>query len=197
MQDITGKPVMLKDYTNVTGFPYLNDNWTKGSVTTMKGKVYNNLFLKYDLVEDVVYFKSDKDESLLFIDPIKSFELDLDNNIESFTNGFLSVDNYTYLSYYQVIFKGDKMTLLIKDKKYISETKPYNSATTERKFIENNTYYIFRNGKMEKFKPSKKDILALFNDKSEQVSSFIKTSNIDFKNNIDLVKVFDFYYSLN
>ncbi len=195
VQDTNGKPVMSKDYTNVTGSPYLYDSWSNGFITTTNGKIFNNLFLKYDLIEDVIYFKSSKNEPLLFVEPIKSFELELNNKKAVFTNGFPTIDNYTSLSYYQVIFKDDMTSLLMKNKKYISEIKPYNSSTTEKKFVDNITYYIFRNGKMEKFKPSKKEILTLFSDKSEQINEFIKSSKIDFKNDEDLAKIFDFYYS--
>ncbi|OAQ38654.1 hypothetical protein A5893_14710 [Pedobacter psychrophilus] len=197
VKDINGKPVMSKDFTNFTGTPYLYDNWTNGSITTEDGKIYTNRALKYDLFEDVLYFKSAKGESMTFLESLRSFELDnseLDNK-EVYKNGFPPIDNLTTLSYYKLIYDGTIASLLMKNKKYISESKPYNSSTTEKKFVDIITYYIFRNGKMEKFKPSKKEILTLFSDKSEQINEFIKSSNIDYKNDEDLAKVFDFYYT--
>jgi hypothetical protein len=195
-QDISGRVVILKDYKNVEGFPYLYDNWRDGYAISENGKTFTKLALKYDLVEDNVYFKSDGGEELLFIEPIKSFTIIKDGFSEKFSNGFPSIDNNTSVSYYQIIFKGNGISLLLRNSKYISEIKIYTSASTEKKFNQYNSYYLLKNGMMEKFKPSKNDILKLFSDKSKQVTDFIKSANIDFKNNLDLAKIFDFYYSL-
>jgi hypothetical protein len=196
VHDIDGKPISLRNYTNVTGSPYLNDTWNKGSIITESGKTFVDIQLKYNIVEDVIYFNSDKNEPKLFVEPVKSFEFDNDGIRKNFSNGFPDVDNFNYSTYYQILYKGAKASLLYKNSKYITEAKAYGSATIEKKFTDNSSYYILRNGSMEKFKPSKKEILALFNDKSNEVNSYLKKSDIDFKNNADLAKVFDFYYSL-
>ncbi len=193
--DISGKAIPNRNETDINGFPFLYENWIKGSVHTENGKYYDKMLLRYDIAEDLIYFKSDNDESLRFVEPVNSFELELPIT-EKFKNGYPQIDNYTSLSYYQVLFKNDKLSLLLKKEKYISEIRPFNSAVTEKKFIENKSYYIFRDGKMEKFKPAKKDLISLFNDKSDLINSFITKSNIDFKVSTDIAKVFDFYYSL-
>lgn len=86
--------------------------------------------------------------------------------------------------------------MLIKNYKIIIETKPYNSPTVEKKYEEIKSYYILKDGKINLFKPSRKDILMIFEDKSEKIDSYLKSEKIDFKNNIDLVKVFKYYDSL-
>jgi len=195
LQDITGKPVFQLSYTDVQGSQFLYDNWSNGSVVTAKGKTYDKVVLKYDNYNDKIYFKSENGELLEFVDDIKSFTLQKDGLEKLYTKGFPEIDKFSLNTYFEVLFKGGNILLLFKPYKYLTETKAYNSATTEKKFVDNYAYYIFKIGKMEKFKPSKKEVLALFSDKSEQVNGFIKSSNIDFKSNTDLAKVFDFYYS--
>ncbi|MBK0382009.1 hypothetical protein I5M32_03475 [Pedobacter sp. SD-b] len=196
LQDISGKPLSFKAYTDVIGNPYLYDYWSDGSVVTKGGVTHDKLALKYDIVKDEIYFMADKNIPMAFVDSIKTFVLDKVTGKEIFTNGFPEVDNFDNKSFYQVLFKGSDVLLLFKASKYITETKAYGSATTEKKFNENNSYYLYKDGKMEKFKPSKKEFLQIFKDQGAQVETFLKKENIDFKNNLDLVKVFDFYYAL-
>ena len=49
---------------------------------------------------------------------------------------------------------------------------------------------------MKRFKPSKKDFMEIFADKSSEIDIFLKKEKVDFKNNADLVKVFEYYSSL-
>ena len=106
-----------------------------------------------------------------------------------------TTDNFTSKSYYQVLFDGG-IKLVLKSTKTLIEIKPYNSPTTEKKFVDNAIYYVFQNNVMTKFKPSRKDFLELFKSKSAEIADFIKNENIDFKKNADLTKVFVFYNTL-
>jgi len=49
---------------------------------------------------------------------------------------------------------------------------------------------------MTRFKPSKKDLLETFSDKSSEIDAFLKKEKLDFKSNDDLAKVFQYYSSL-
>jgi hypothetical protein len=130
-----------------------------------------------------------------FVLPVAGFSLAIKDKLEIYRNGFPDIDNFTSKSYYQVLFDGG-IKLVLKSTKTLIEIKPYNSPTTEKKFVENAIYYVFQNNVMTKFKPSKKDFLDLFKSKSAEIADFIKNENIDFKKNADLTKVFVFYNTL-
>jgi hypothetical protein len=198
LTNINGDPVLTRSYTDVIGSAFLYDNWVEGSVFTLNRKNYIKINLKYDLVKDQPYFKQKDNENLFsFTEKIKSFTLLNNNNEENYISGFPAVDNFSEDSYYQVLGTGKDVYLLKKNVKSISESRPYNSSNIEKTFVDNKVYYLFKNGKMEKFKPSKKEFLALFPAQSDQINSYLKAENVDFKNDQDLGKLFNHIVGLN
>lgn len=76
LQDLDGKPIIEKPGIDVIGSPFLNNEFTGGSVTLINGKKYENIPLKYNSLKDELFFMNPKDNSLLsFVVPIKEFEL--------------------------------------------------------------------------------------------------------------------------
>lgn len=197
MTDLQGRVMMEISHTDVTGNPYLYDSWLLADVKLINGDTYSNVPVKYNIYKDEeLYFKNSKDESMLsFVVPVKSFVLNTISSKVLYESGFPSIDDFNDRSFYEVVYDG-KAKLLFKKKKTVLETKAYNSATTEKSFQELGMYYIFKDDKMEKFKPSKKDILEIFSNKSTHVEAFMKKEKINFKSSTDLEKVFEYYYSL-
>lgn len=196
LPDLQGKPLTENTYTDVSGTPFLLNDWVKGVVEQSNKVSYKNVDLKYNTYKDELYFKNPKDGAMLsFSVPVTAFSLEINGKIESFRNAYPAVDNFTSKTYYQVLFDGE-IKLLLKSFKTLVEVKPYNSTTTEKKFIDNSSYYVLNENVMKKFKPSKKDILEIFKSKSTELDTFIKNEKIDFKQNQDLIKVFEYYSSL-
>jgi hypothetical protein len=196
LSDLQGKPLVESTFSDVTGSPYLLDDWSKGIVEQGSKVSYKNVDLKYNLFKDELFFKNPKDGEMLgFVLPVTGFSLTLQDKIEIYRNGFPEIDNFNRKSYYQVLFDGG-IKLLFKNHRTMQEVKPYNSPTTEKKFIDNAIYYVFRDNVMTKFKPSKKDFLEMFKSKSAEIADFIKNEKIDFKKHDDLTKVFVFYNTL-
>ena len=192
LQDIQGRVITTQTYTDVIGSPFLNDAFVNGNVVLINGVKFQNVLLKYSSYNDELFFKNPKDESLLsFVVPVKSFEL----LGLMYINGFPAIDNFTENSFYELI-ANSSVKLLLKNYKTILENKAYNSASTEKKFEDNKIYYVFKDGKMKRFKPSKKDFMEILADKSLEIDVFLKKEKVDFKNNADLAKVFEYYSSL-
>jgi hypothetical protein len=192
LQDVEGKPIIEKTNSDITGSPFLNDEFINGKVTLTNGKKYENVALKYSAYKDELYFKNPKDNSLLsFVVAVKEFEL---SGLKYIT-GLPAVDNFTEKSFYVLLTNG-KTKLLVKNYKTILQSKPYNSPTIEKKFEDYKSYYIFKDGIMKRFKPSKKEFMQIFAEKSSEIDSYLKKEEIDFKNNADLAKVFEYYDTL-
>ena len=192
LQDIQGRVITTQTYTDVIGSPFLNDAFVNGNVVLVNGVKFQNVPLKYSSYNDELFFKNPKDESLLsFVLPVKSFEL----LGLMYINGFPAIDNFTENSFYELI-ANSSVKLLLKNFKTILENKSYNSASVEKKFEDNKIYYVFKAGKMKRFKPSKKDFMETLADKSSEIDVFLKKEKVDFKNNADLAKVFEYYSSL-
>lgn len=77
LQDNNNKPLLEKRYVEVTGSPYFNDSFLKGTVRLANGKHYENLYLQYDEVQDQVLFKNNiKDEfPSVFEIPVMAFSI--------------------------------------------------------------------------------------------------------------------------
>lgn len=196
ISDLKGKPLVENLSSDISGSPYLLDDWLKGTVELGNKVSYKDVDLKYNLYKDELFFKNPKDGSMLgFVLPVAGFSLAIKDKLEIYRNGFPDIDNFTRKSYYQVLFDGG-IKLLFKNYRTLLEVKPYNSTTTEKKLVDNTFYYVFRDNVITKFKPSKKDFLEMFKSKSAEIADFIKNEKIDFKKHDDLTKVFVFYNTL-
>lgn len=196
LQDIQGRPIMETSYTDIKGTPFLFENWMPGVVQLENGNTFNNVPLKYNVFDEKLYFKNPKNEELLeFVQPVKSFKFVALDDAGVYEKGFPAIDKFTGETFYSVLYSG-KEKLLNKKYKTTLEVRPYNSATTEKSFVDHSDYFLVKNGKIERIKNSKKDFLAIFSDKANEIDAFIKKEKIDFKNNADLVKVFQYYDSL-
>lgn len=195
LADVNGKLFMEQSYTDVEGSPYLNDLWLKGAVKAA-GKSYDNMELKYDQVTDVIVFKNPKGEMLNFVDPVDEFKLYVGDGYEMvFRSGFKPSDIGSEKTFYQVLTAGE--TPLIKRTfKKVIEYKEYNSATGTKKFDEIQNYYLVKNGVPKRIKKDKKSVLEVFGDSKTELEAFIKSNNINFKSDPDLIKLTMYYNSL-
>ncbi len=196
IQDISGKPVLTKNYLNIKGSAYLYNDWQKGIVKLNNGKVYKNVFLKYDLVNDELFFKKpSSDEILGFVDDIFEFSITTDVKTLNFKKGFPPAERFTKNSFYEIL-QGVTVTLLKKQTKVILETKAYNAASTDRQFDENIAYYVFINNKTERIKKDKKSLIAALSDKKDAVEEYINKEKLKFKTDEELIAVIKFYNEL-
>jgi hypothetical protein len=193
LTNINGDPVFTKTYTEIKGSAFLSDLWLEGTAVTVNGATYKNIKLKYDLFKDQPYFKQkEADEGLYsFTETIKTFTLINLNVEETYMLGFPAVDNLTNDSYYLVLGQYQGNYLLKKTIKTVSESRPYNSTSTEKTFMEQQVYYLLKDGKMSRFKPSKKEFLTYFPNQTEKINTYLKANDVDFKNAAELGKLFN------
>lgn len=189
-----GSPVAIQKYENITGSPYLTDDWSKGLVKLQSGQTYKEVKVKYDQVADELHFENNGKE-LVFINPISEFKIKLlkDGSEKDlyFKNGFASDPK----AFYQVLADG-KATLIKKNRKIIVDKTPYNSATAV-KIIESQTkYYLYSDNKLEPLKNNKKSILSVLSDKKGLLDSYIQKENLNLINDEDLGKLITYYNSL-
>lgn len=71
---------------------------------------------------------------------------------------------------------------------------PYKPASFKR--VSDVFYVGYKNNTAEELPSAKKDILLLFGEKASIVESQVKKMKWNFKNNDDLVEIFNYYYSL-
>lgn len=199
MQDVNGRPVLERKYTDVEGNPYLTEQWLKGSVTLVSGESYNNLMLKYDLVKNEPLFQNSNGEVMTFVNPVRQFTLTGAANSEKsdllFRNGFKAADGGTAETFYQVLSEGET-PLLKKVVKVVDETKAFNSATAVKTFQQVQMYFLVKDGLPLKVRKEKKVILEALGDHSPELEDYIKTNKLNLKSEPALVSLVTYYNSL-
>lgn len=190
----TGNAVTETSYVNIVGTPYLNPDWVKGSATLENGQTFTDLDLKYDVVKGVLFFKSNDDKILGFVDPVKEFTLSPGN--AKFANGFSGIKDFTAKSYFQVLNAG-KVKILKKDIKNVVERREYNSASTTKTFVSNTSVFLLGpDGQALPLKKDKKFILTVLSDKAAPLEAYINDKKPNFKNEADIVALIDYYNTL-
>jgi len=201
IHDVQGKPYMEQSYTEVEGNPLLVNNWVEGAIDFVNGKTVT-IKVKYDLVKDALLFQNKSDTTAMyFVEPVKAFKLNNPVGEESdillpiFNSGYPTIDSQTPASFYQVIARG-KTQLLKHYRKVIRSDRAFNSATTVKTFVLTDIYYLFANNQISRIKPNQKNILTALSDKAEQLKAYMKSNAIDYKSDVSLAKLFDYYNSL-
>lgn len=136
---------------------------------------------------------------MTFVKPVNEFTLAIIASAGTeqmlFRNGFTSTNGNAAKTFYQVLSDGET-PLLKRSFKKILENKPYGSATVVKTFEEIHNYYLVQQGKPLKIKKDKKAILELLSDYKSELEAFIKSNNLSFKSETDLIMLMTYYNSL-
>jgi hypothetical protein len=187
-------------YEDVDGSPYLYDGWARGEAKLSDGKIYNNLFLKYDQVADVILFKyALTDSAMGFAVPAVAFKFnyisrDISHEV-LFLNGFDPIGNASSTSFYQLLSNGKTMLLKRTEKKLLKVSE-FNSASAHRIVQESTTYYLAKNKHLTKVNNNAKAVYAALNDKADQLKQYAASNRLDVKEDRDFGRLIDYYNTL-
>jgi len=170
---------------NVKGSPLLFNKYVNGVIELNDGRSFRISDLNINLFKGVFFAKIDDKSNFIFI------------NVKS-----LKTDNKTYIQKGNMVLeelaKGNKITLLkhiYKEKKNISPDRlnPFG----QEKWKENEEYYLLKNNKTEKIKLKERILLSFF-EKSEEnnIKKYIKNNKLSLKKEKDVIKVINYYNSL-
>lgn len=195
--DSKGSIIKGKAYGNIVGSPYLVSDWTKGAIKTNSGKILREILLKYDIAGEKLLFQTSNGDSMYFAEPVIEFEImPTGSSVPlKFTNGGPAGSEIQNKGFLQNISLG-KINLYKKYNMSIIESKGYGSQSGDKSFNPSATYYLSKDGKLSKISPSKKSVLVLFPNKEKEISEYLKNNLINFKNDEDLRKLFDFLNQL-
>lgn len=172
----------------IEGIPYYQSiDWQKGRLV-YQGVPYKDVFLKYDLVADELVVRHINGYSgvTLFTPRIQSFTLGNKHFV------YFSGENKPTLKrgIYEELVKG-KVSLYVKRSKLLTEKVV--STVIERKFVDNHTLYLMKNGNYYPVK-KERDVLDLLNDK-KNVRAWMKASGIKYKSDPEgaLIRIVEYY----
>ncbi len=197
IKDINGRPIMTKAYSEIEGTVFLIDQWSKGKVKFADGRTFNDVLLKYNVLDDELSFQNNE-QTLAFVEPIREFELTYISENKSykklFRSGYKDIPGSDENSFFEVMSDGT-VQLLKKTTKVIQETKQYNGPIT-KSFDESSKLYLIISGKPTQIKKDKKTILTLLGNKQPELESYIKANNLNIKDDADVAKLITYYNSI-
>lgn len=109
----------------------------------------------------------------------------------SFTGGYKSP------VFFELLAEG-KITLLTKEaleqKNY--STGYYGYSSISRLVLVNKYFVLNDKGEIETFSGTKKDLMGIMDNRSDEVKKFIKVNRLDLDRKYDLARIFEYYNSL-
>ncbi len=185
---------------NIGGHPFFIDNKFYSSNIVYKGMTFDNLLIKYDLLnQHLIYYQNIDEESPRFIllnnNYLDRFELTVSSHKLVFTNEYSDLKGLiSDIKYYQLIYDG-KYKYIKGSIKTIDELPVYNRT---KEYIEKSYYYLIVNDKPYRIK-RKRDFLLIFDVHKKALRKYIKTNRLNIKvwSHADIVKLIVFCESLN
>ncbi|MBS7564371.1 hypothetical protein KHS38_08125 [Mucilaginibacter sp. Bleaf8] len=188
-----------KVHTTSNESNYLINEWSKGSVKMTDGSEYKNLYLMYNVKNNILLFRGDQLQSLEFDKPVKEFTLINEDNNETvnrtFKNGFPAIDGGSAATFYEVLANGNTM-LLKRTSKRLEETREAGSLIPTKRWEVIDIYYLSNKDGIVKLKRDKKSVLNALKEKSTETESYLSANKLNTKDDHDLIKLINYYNTL-
>lgn len=184
----------LKD---IQGSPYLNDQFVKGTVITTKNDKYVDVPLRYDQYQDELQFKKDG-KAMTFSprDVVKRAEFG--NRVFTYTT-YQFTDNKTKEGYFEILADGNVRLLSQHTIKFFEKEKekPYVDPKPARFDWPLEDFYIQVGTLPAQHISKKKNLLEAFPKHHDEVARYYKSNKLSAKDKADLIKLVQYYNSLN
>ncbi len=185
---------------NTTGTPYYHDQYHTGSIYLNDKLAASGINLKYNAYRDIFFAVTDvntPDEEAQVVTKAQGMKI-LVNNEEFIT--LPSVTNRYEMQYYQVVVRGEKVTLLKKNYKLFVEgsrattslTRDVPSTYSDRSEF----YFLSPSGDFTQVPSSTKKVLDLFPKDRKALSAAVKKYRLNLKKDIDLMRFIGYYNRL-
>lgn len=198
--DMSGRPLYLQENYIAEGSPYFCDKYYYAEVTMVNGKVYRDIQVKVNLLDNQVLYLTDDNREMVSTSPIKRIkfynipsEEGIQNAVlESFDGGL----NMNKTPIYQVLDSG-KYSLLKKIAVNYRDNKGYGQSLVTRTFEHAETLYCqMPDGSIVKMGKGREAILEICGSKRKQVETYIDKNSLKCRTAKDFQKVFSYYNSI-
>lgn len=181
--------------SNIEGSFYLFDDWKPGKVEFSDGSEPQTKDIKFDVVDNLLVVKGDKDTESTFVSPVSKFFVQENGKWLEFRKGFTGKDLNEGI-FIQVIHSSPKSSFFKKESKTVIESKGYNTATVTKKIETTSTYYLQQGSdkQLTLAKRDNKSLISLLN--KPEIDTFLKANKLNLKRDEDLIKLFTFYDTL-
>ena len=185
------RPVHERMHPSVQGSPLLQNDWAEGAVVMADGRNFYGVSLLYNLYEDILYFKRDK-EMCEFTDPVKQFMFRYIKGNDSATavyrSGFPAIGRNTERSFYEVLADGKYQLLNHRYKTLVKVKGDYVRKNEYNKFEDKTQLYLYNSEdkkitRLDNFT----DMSAALGAQADSVAGIMGKSKIKMKNENDVI----------
>lgn len=196
---VSDNKVLIGKDKNIEGSVFLDDKWNKGYIKLTDNKIATNLFLRYNVYADKLYFLRDMVE-LVLQNQVAEFGYEYSNDAgvvfrNCFRNRYPAIDNNTGASFYELIMNGN-ITLLKKHQKLVKQ-KLQTTGDIIYKIEDVPSWYAYSasKNKMVKIKKDPHSLSGLFDPQSlKRLNEIIQSNNIRLTNEKKIIGFFEILY---
>ena len=175
---VNGQPYALK-LSDVKGHPFFGDgSWSKENLV-VKGKIYNNIELNYDIESDKLILNAKHNKNSFIKIELSDKVIDSFNlKNHHFINSAQLKNNITEAVYFEQVYNGSFYFLIMHNKILNSayyDTPPFGKYTDMQ-----SVYYIYKDGEMKRLL-RKKSFLKYFKKDKKSIRKFMRKNKIKYK----------------
>jgi hypothetical protein len=189
-----------EEFNNIEGSPYANELFTAGNIYKNDKELFKDVLLRYNIFADEIEIKQNENVS----DDSYGALIKEPNTLVKILNNI-----YIFVPFEGSNEKGHYFSILTEESNFdlykkteVSYSAPSYAKTSYDRdrpasFTQKSIYYmVSKDGKFYELPNSKSKIIKVMNKRKDQVKAYIKTANLDFKKEIDLIKLVKYYNSL-
>ena len=201
LNDGNGRPLYLKSNYTGEGSPFLYDEYLPAALLATNGKLYTNVMVKLNVVENELYYQLPDGQQMISTTPVNKVyflkasmgETAFDSLIVTSASGPV---NSKGSGIYVVCSQG-KSTLLKKVQITFKDLQEYGNTNIVRSFRRKEILMIQqKNGMIVPLIKDEDTILNLMKDQRARVKKFVTENKLNLKKDDDILTVFTFYNSL-
>ena len=184
-----------KRFEGIQGNPYLKDEWSDGKIIFSSGRILNQFKLKFDCVNNKLLLKF-SGSTFAAESKVKEFMIYQKEGRRTdsmlFRKGFPSFGLGNNETFYRVLSEGKVMLLKLYTKNILEE-KQMPTSNVQRRFVEQESFFIFREGVMYEIRKEKGSLPEILTDRSEEIKKFIAENQLKMRSEEDFAKVVNKY----
>ena len=182
----------------IKGTPFFKENWGNCTVRLTDNRVFEKITGRVNLYSNTFHYLSAHDEELEApADKIR--EIRFADTTESgtswhlFANGYPAIDKNTTSTYYEVLQQGKVQLLQFARKKILELKGDVGMPSQDQEFLKLESWYVFRDGKIQELKKDKNALIEYLSDKKEQVESYIQSNRLKCRSIAEIRQVVSYY----
>lgn len=183
--------------TEVSGSPYVSEDFTNGSFELYSGSYASGLNMNYNIYEQRIEYISDNETYAISPGNIKQFTLRIDGEERTFKRGFesrrLQGDEFV-----EVAAEGP-LTFLIKHEVSFNEnaSSSYSTATKQASYSKNERYYFKRGDEVSSIRRLNNRRVMRYFEGNKEVENYIVQNDLDMSEPDDVAKAVRKYNELS